>query len=87
VDASDAQVKVDESKVIQAQASVVAAEAENARAAADLKRYQDVESRAVSKTDYDLAVQKARSARADLDAANSQVKAAQGECHPEQSRR
>ncbi len=77
VDASEAQVQVDESKVIQAQASVVAAGAENARAAADLKRYQDVESRAVSKTDYDLAQQKARSAKADLDAANSQVKAAQ----------
>jgi membrane fusion protein (multidrug efflux system) len=77
VDVSEAQVEVDESKVIEAQASVVAAEAENARAAADLKRYQDVESRAVSKTDYDLALQKARSAQADLDAANSQVKAAQ----------
>ncbi len=77
VDESEAQVQVDESKVIQAQASVVAAEAENARAVADLKRYQDVESQAVSKTDYDLAQQKARSADADLDAANSQVKAAQ----------
>lgn len=75
--ASEAQVQVDESKVIQAQAAVVAAEAENARTAADLKRYQDVESRAVSKSDYDLALQKARSAKADLDAANSQVKAAQ----------
>lgn len=77
VDASEAQVKVNESKVIQAQASVAAAEAENARAAADLKRYQDVESRAVSKTDYDLNVQQALAAKADLDAANSQVKAAQ----------
>jgi membrane fusion protein (multidrug efflux system) len=71
-----AQVDVSESKVTQAQAAVTSADAENERAAADLKRYQTVESSAVSKTAFDQAQAAARSAGADLDAANSQVKAA-----------
>ena len=79
LDSSKAQVSVNESKVIQAQSAVVAAEAENERAAADLKRYQTVESRAVSKTDYDLAQATARSDAANLDAANSAVQAAQAQ--------
>jgi membrane fusion protein (multidrug efflux system) len=78
-DSAQAQVNVSQSKVAQAQAAVVAAEAENLRAGADLKRYQSVESRAVSKTDYDLATATARSASANLDAANSQVKAAEAQ--------
>jgi membrane fusion protein (multidrug efflux system) len=78
-DSSKAQVAVNESKVVQARAAVVAADAQNQRADADLKRYQTVESRAVSKTDYDLTQATARSAVANLDAANSQVKEAQAQ--------
>jgi membrane fusion protein (multidrug efflux system) len=78
-DSAQAQVEVSESKVIQAQSAVTSAEAENERAAADLKRYQTVESRAVSKSDYDLAQASARSTSAQLDAAYSQVKAAQAD--------
>jgi membrane fusion protein, multidrug efflux system len=74
-----AQVSVSESKVTQAHAAVASAEAENERAAADLKRYQTVESTAVSKTAYDQAQAEARSAAADLDAANSQVKSAEAD--------
>lgn len=74
-----AQVSVSESKVIQAQAAVVSAQAENERAAADLKRYETVESSAVSKTSFDQAQAGARSAAADLDAANSQVKSAEAD--------
>ncbi len=76
---AQAQVQVSESKVVQAQAAVTSAEAQNSRAEADLKRYQTVESRAVSKTDYDLATAQARSATASLDSANSQVKAAEAD--------
>jgi membrane fusion protein, multidrug efflux system len=79
VDSAQAQVQVSESKVVQAQAAVVAAEAEDAQASADMKRYETVESRAVSKSAYDLAEARARSTAADLDAANSQVKAAQAD--------
>jgi membrane fusion protein (multidrug efflux system) len=74
-----AQVSVSESKVTQAQAAVASAEAENERAAADLKRYQTVESTAVSKTAYDQAQAQAKSAAADLEAANSQVKSAEAD--------
>jgi membrane fusion protein (multidrug efflux system) len=74
-----AQVHVSDAKVAQAQAAVTAADAENRRAAADLTRYETVESRAVSKTAFDFAQARARSDAADLDAANSQVKAAQAQ--------
>jgi membrane fusion protein (multidrug efflux system) len=79
LDSAQAQVSVSQSKVTQAQAAVIAAEAQDQRASADLKRYESVESRAVSKTDYDLAQAQARSASANLDAANSQVKAAEAQ--------
>jgi membrane fusion protein (multidrug efflux system) len=74
---AQAQVDVSQSRVVQAQASVTSAEANALQADADLKRYQSVESRAVSKSDYDLATAKSRSADADLKSANSQVTAAQ----------
>ena len=64
-DQSQAQVKVSEAKVAQAQAAVTAAEAEAQRANDDLKRYESVESRAVSKSAFDLARAQARSANAD----------------------
>src|SRR5581483_5842967 len=47
-----AQVTVDEAKVAQQKAAVVAAEAEARRTEADLKRYQSVESRAVSRSQF-----------------------------------
>jgi membrane fusion protein (multidrug efflux system) len=74
-----AQVSVSESRVVQAQAAVVSAEAENERAAADLVRYQTVESSAVSKTAFDQTQATARSTAANLEAANSQVKSAEAD--------
>jgi membrane fusion protein, multidrug efflux system len=70
---------VSEAKVAQAQAAVVAAEAEAQRASDDLKRYESVESRAVSKTAFDQAQAQARADDANLDAARSQSKAAESE--------
>jgi membrane fusion protein (multidrug efflux system) len=78
-DEAQAQVKVSDAKVAQAQAAVTAADAENQRAADDLKRYETVESRAVSKSAFDAAQALARSDLADLEAARSQVKAAQAQ--------
>jgi len=78
-DEAQAQVKVSDAKVAQAQAAVTAAEAENHRAADDLNRYESVESRAVSKSAFDLAQAQARSAKADLESAGSLVKAAQAQ--------
>ena len=79
VDSAKAQVDVSESKVIQAQAAVVSAEAVNERAMADLKRYQTVESRAISKTSFDQTQAEARSAAADLQSAQSQVESAEAQ--------
>ena len=79
VDQAKAQVRASEAKVAQAQATVTAADAENRRAADDLKRYESVESRAVSKSAFDLAQSQARAARANLEAARSQAKAAEAE--------
>jgi membrane fusion protein (multidrug efflux system) len=79
VDQAQAQVKVSEAKVSQAQAAVTAADAEAQRANADLKRYQTVESNAISKSAFDQAQAQARSATANLEAARSQAKAADAE--------
>jgi membrane fusion protein, multidrug efflux system len=70
---------VSEAKVAQAQAAVTAAEAEAQRANDDLKRYQSVEIRAVSKSALDQAQAQARSADANLVAADSQTNAAEAE--------
>jgi membrane fusion protein (multidrug efflux system) len=78
-DQSQAQVKVSEARVAQAQAAVTAAEAEAQRATDDLKRYESVESKAVSKSAIDLAQAQARSADANLEAARSQTNAAEAE--------
>jgi membrane fusion protein (multidrug efflux system) len=78
-DEAQAQVKVSQAKVAQAQAAVTAAEAENQRAADDLKRYQSVESSAVSKSAFDQAQARARSAKADCESALSLVRAAQAQ--------
>ena len=74
-----AEVNVSDSKVAQAQAAVTSAEAEAQRANDDLKRYQSVESRAVSKSALDSAQAQARSADANLVAAYSQTNAAEAE--------
>lgn len=79
VEQAQAQVNASEAKVAQAQATVVAAAAEDQRAADDLKRYEAVESRAVSKSAVDLAQSQARAANAHLEAARSQAKAATAE--------
>jgi len=79
VEQAKAQVKASEAKVAQAQATVLAADAENQRAADDLKRYESVESRAVSKSAFDLAQSQARAAGANLEAARSQAKATEAE--------
>jgi membrane fusion protein (multidrug efflux system) len=76
VNQAQAQVNASRAKVAQAQASVLAAEAENQRAADDLKRYQSVDSTAISKSAFDAAQSQARAASANLEAARSQVKAA-----------
>lgn len=76
---AQAQVKVSEAKVAQAQAAVVAADAEAHRASDDLKRYESVETRAVSKTAFDQAQAQAQSGNANLEAARSQSKAAESE--------
>jgi membrane fusion protein (multidrug efflux system) len=79
VEQAKAQVKASEAKVAQAQATVIAADAEHQRAADDLKRYESVESRAVSKSAFDLAQSQARAAGANLEAARSQAKAAEAD--------
>jgi len=76
VEQAKAQVNASQAKVAQALAGAVAADAENQRAADDLKRYQSVDSTAVSKSAFDAAQSQARAASANLEAAHSQVKAA-----------
>jgi membrane fusion protein (multidrug efflux system) len=79
VDQAKAQVNASEAKVAQAQATVMAAAAENQRAADDLKRYQSVDSTAVSKSSFDSAQSQARAASANVEAARSQAKAAEAD--------
>jgi membrane fusion protein, multidrug efflux system len=71
-----AQVVVDEAKAAQQLAAVTVAEAEAGRAGADLKRYQAVESRAVSQTQLDLQKTQAESTSATVEEARQQAKAA-----------
>jgi membrane fusion protein (multidrug efflux system) len=79
VDQAKAQVNASQAKVAQARATVAAADAENQRAADDLKRYQSVDSTAVSKSAFDAAQSQARTASANLEAARSQAKAAEAD--------
>ena len=79
VDQAKAQVKASEAKFGQSLATVTASEAENRRAADDLKRYESVESRAVSKSASDLARSQAQAAKANGEAVRSQAKAAEAE--------
>ncbi len=76
VEQSKAQVVVDDARAAQQTAAVIAAEAEARRTEADLKRYQTVESRAVSRSQLDLAQAQADSSAAALTVAQNQAKAA-----------
>jgi membrane fusion protein (multidrug efflux system) len=76
---ANAQLAVDQAKAGEARAGVAAAEAEASRAEADLKRYQDVERRAVSRSQLDLAQTQARSAAAQVDVARNKVLAAEAQ--------
>lgn len=78
-DRAQAQVTASEARVAQARAAVASAEAENQRAADDLKRYESVETRAVSRTALDQARAQARVAAANGEAARSQAAAAESE--------
>jgi membrane fusion protein, multidrug efflux system len=73
---SRAQEIVDDAKVRQQRSVVVAADAEAERAAADLKRYEAVESRAVSRAQLDLARSQAQATQANAQVGRSQVAAA-----------
>lgn len=74
-----AQLSVDEAGVERERASLVAAEAEAARATRDLKRYQAVESRAVSQTQIDAAATQAKNATAQVAVVQSRVEAAKAQ--------
>jgi membrane fusion protein (multidrug efflux system) len=74
-----AQVILDEARVAQQKAVLVAAEAEARRSEADLRRYQSVESRAVSQTQLDLTRTQATSSTASVEQARQQENAAEAE--------
>ena len=76
---ANAQYVVDEAKVAQEQANVVAAEAESKFAAADSERYQTVGSLAVSKSQLDLANTHAKSTAAEVAAAQSKESSAEAQ--------
>jgi membrane fusion protein (multidrug efflux system) len=79
VEATKAQLAVDKSKIAQENASVSAVEAEATRAEADLERYQGVESRAVSRSQVDLAEAQARAARSQVEVARNKALAAEAQ--------
>jgi membrane fusion protein, multidrug efflux system len=74
-----AQIAVDEAKAEQQKAAVLAADAEATRAAADLTRYESVESRAISRSQLDLAQAQAHTSAASVEVARSQAKAAEAQ--------
>jgi membrane fusion protein (multidrug efflux system) len=76
VEQAKTQTTVDKAKAAQEQAAVVAAEAEARRAETDLKRYQSVETRSVSRSQLDLAQAQAESNAAGLEVAHERAKAA-----------
>lgn len=76
---AEAQRACDQAKVEQEQASSIAAVTEAQRAETDLKRYQSVQSNAVSRTQLDLATAQARSNNAAVEVARSRIKAAQAQ--------
>ena len=76
---AEAQLPVDKAKTGEEQANVIAAEADAARAAADLKRYQTVESRAISQSQLDLAAAQAKSLAAQVDVARNKQREAEAQ--------
>ncbi|MDB6067903.1 MAG: Efflux transporter, family, subunit [Pedosphaera sp.] len=74
-----AQFAVDQAKAQQELANVTATEAEANRAGADLKRYQSVEARAVSRSQIDLVETQARSSTAQVDVARNKARAAEAQ--------
>jgi membrane fusion protein, multidrug efflux system len=70
---ASAQLEVAEARVAEANASEAAAAADAQRAANDLKRYQSVEARAISKTILDQITTQSRSSAAQLRSARSQL--------------
>lgn len=76
---AQAEILVSEAKIDQAQAGVLAAEAQDKKTNNDLERYESVEAKAISKTDFDQAEAQALAADANLNAAHAQVKAAQAD--------
>ncbi|HEX4051569.1 MAG TPA: HlyD family secretion protein [Steroidobacteraceae bacterium] len=71
-----AQLDVSQARVAEASATEAAAEADAQRANNDLKRYQSVEARAISKTALDQITTQARSTAAQLRSTRSQLTAA-----------
>jgi membrane fusion protein (multidrug efflux system) len=69
-------ITVDQAKAEQQEAAVTAAEAIAERADADRHRYESVQSNAVSRTQFDLAVTQATSTSANVKVAQDQAKAA-----------
>jgi membrane fusion protein (multidrug efflux system) len=76
---SDAQITVDQSKADQQNAAIPAAQAAADRAAADLVRYETVESQAVSRSQLDLAKSQSKSTAAEVEVARNQARAAAGQ--------
>ena len=76
---AQAQLAVDQAKAGEERAGVTAAEAEASRSQDDLKRYQAVESRAVSRSQIDLAETQARAAAAQVEVARNKVVAAEAQ--------
>jgi membrane fusion protein, multidrug efflux system len=71
------QVSVNQARVLQARADSIAAEANAKRALDDLRRYESVQSRAVSKIALDQVRDLARTTTAQVTAVHSQIAAAQ----------
>jgi len=85
LDQAKAQVSVDQAKVDQQQANITAAQAVAARAAADSKRYETVQSQAVSRSELDQFKAEATSTAAQVEVARSQLKAAEAQLEPDQA--
>jgi membrane fusion protein (multidrug efflux system) len=73
---AEAQIMVDQAKADQQQAAVIAAQAIAERTEADRLRYESVQSKAVSRSQLDLAKTQASSSVAEVEVARNQAKAA-----------
>jgi membrane fusion protein (multidrug efflux system) len=73
---AEAQIAVDQAKVAQQNSAILAAQATADRAGADRRRYESVQSQAVSRSQFDLAKAQADSTGAEVEVARNQAKAA-----------